>query len=80
MPETVVGTPEVEITEEMYKRNYAVGVCDALRRYDPKAFHEYFGGDFSRCVTQAIQFADVNFDKWKISWGPGLAARIAARV
>ncbi|MEZ0319744.1 MAG: hypothetical protein ABWK05_07125 [Pyrobaculum sp.] len=77
-PDTVQGSPAVEAAEERYKLKYAVGVCTALREYDPKAFQEYFGGSMEACVRQAGAFADLNFDMWKIKWGPGIAGRIAA--
>lgn len=76
-PDTVAGSEAAEAAEEKYKVSYAIGVCDALRRYDPKAFQEMFGGDFNQCVYKAGAFADLNFDSWKSKWGPKLASRIA---
>ena len=75
-PDTVTGTPFVEMTEEKYKRRYAVGVCMALQKADPQTFNSVFGS-LENCVRQAGAFADFNFDKWKISWPTNLSTAIA---
>ncbi|MEM3426414.1 MAG: hypothetical protein QXI42_11540 [Thermoproteota archaeon] len=77
-PDTVQGSPAAEAAEEKYKLKYAIGVCTALREYDPKAFQEMFGGDMNTCIRKAGAFADLNFDMWKVKWGPSLASRIAS--
>ncbi|AAU25966.1 hypothetical protein TTSV1_gp16 [Thermoproteus tenax spherical virus 1] len=77
-PDTVQGSPAAERAEEVYKVKYAVGICQALKEYDPQAFQEYFGGDMQKCVRAAGSFADLNFDTWKIKWGRNLGAQISA--
>jgi len=80
-PDSIQGTPFVEMAEEKYKLRYALGVCTALREADPKGFEETFGaGDagLRNCALKAGSYADRNFDIWKVKWPTALRAQIAA--
>ena len=77
--ETVTPTAQVDLIEKDYKASYATGVCLALLNlYGEDDFRRWFPGGLDECIRKAEQFADLNFDKWKVKWGPKLAYSIKA--
>ena len=65
----------MEQTEEVYKMNYGLAVCEFLAQAYPEEFRQNFGS-IEECARQAAQAADVWFDKWKVNYPRGLITRI----